>query len=541
MKKKTLDILSKKGLWLVAASLFFLWLFFLKPYAEAVIRIPSPEYEHIRKFYLWIIRLGCGFLLFIGACLWIKKKPSLWVFPAAVVGLGLFYMMVLPPFSVPDEAVHFVSAYRLSSQIMGKPATADKDFYNQATQEEKELIEKGGSVLVRKQDAMDYPYPDVDRNSYDLILKGFFTRDTSEGVTVREEIPVNNMPLVYLPQALGIVLARLLHVGYIPLMYFGRLFNLLAFAGLSLLAVKLMPFKKEVIMAVSCLPMTLHLAASLSYDTMIIGLSMIFLAWVFYLAYEKEKITVKDVILLALILVILEPVKIVYLPMAGICLLIPAAKFPSKKHYWLSVAAVVIVMIAAIYLVNKVVLTAWTTHSDYYLAWDEAAGNTAGYTLQDVFTNPYDTMLVYYETLVTQFDYYQATMLGAFLGNLDPSLTVPYFCLFLLWGVLFIVSVRREGETVPVKKGQKLWILVLIFLSIVLVLTSMFLGWTPRGYTYITGIQGRYFLPLLPFLLILLFDRNLTIGKDFRKGAFYVECFISIYSLIRICSIACIR
>ncbi len=93
----------------------------------------------------------------------------------------------------------------------------------------------------------------------------------------------------------------------------------------------------------------------------------------------------------------------------------------------------------------------------------------------------------------------------------------------------------------PVKKGQKLWILVLIFLSVVLVLTSMFLGWTPRGYTYITGIQGRYFLPLLPFLLILLFDRNLTIGKDFRKGAFYVECFISIYSLIRICSIACIR
>ncbi|MFT4007091.1 MAG: hypothetical protein QM683_16240 [Lacrimispora sp.] len=57
------------------------------------------------------------------------------------------------------------------------------------------------------------------------------------------------------------------------------------------------------------------------------------------------------------------------------------------------------------------------------MGWSEAAG----YTLQDVFRQPYTVFLVYYETLVTQFDYYMVTMLGGFLGNLDPDLTVPAF------------------------------------------------------------------------------------------------------------------
>ena len=33
-------------------------------------------------------------------------------------------------------------------------------------------------------------------------------------------------------------------------------------------------------------------------------------------------------------------------------------------------------------------------------------------------------------------------------------------------------------------------------------LTSMLLGWTPKGFTYIAGIQGRYFLPILPLILL---------------------------------------
>ncbi|WP_024293352.1 DUF2142 domain-containing protein [Lacrimispora indolis] len=530
-------ILNKKGLWLTGGTILLLAFLFIKTYMETIVRIPSPEFEAVRRFYWWLIVFGCGFLACLGAALWILKTQPFLLFPGTVVVLGLFYMLVLTPFSTPDESAHFVSAYRLSSQLMGKAAVADDAFLAHATEEEKERIGRGANVLVRSGDDVTGLYTEVGRTTYNLVLTELFSLDNSQGMTVRYEIPVNTTPVVYLPQAIGISLARLLRLGYIPLVYLGRLFNLLAFAAMAALSVRIMPFKKELLMAVSCLPMTLHLAASFSYDTAFIGLSMVFLAWCFFLAFEKEKVTVKDTVILALLLILLEPGKIVYLPVAGICLFIPASKFKSEKHYWISVISVIGAVILAVYLVNRMVLSAWATSTESYVGWSEAAG----YTLQDVWDSPYCIFQVYYETLVTQFDYYLTTMLGGFLGNLDPNLTVPPFCLSILWYVLIVSVIRREGEEAPMTGGQKLWMIFLVFLSACLVLASMLLGWTPRELTYITGVQGRYFIPLLPLVLLVLFDKHLVTSLDLRKSAWYLECFVSIYALIRICSTACLR
>lgn len=530
-------ILSKKGLWLTAGSLLFLALIFLKPYEETIVGIPSPEYESVRRFYWWILVFGCGFLAALGTALWIRKENGPWLFPAVVVILGLFYMLVLTPFSAPDESAHFASAYRLSSQLMGKKAVADQAFLSQANEMERERISRGANVLVREQDDRPGFYTGVGRSTYKLVLTELFSMDKSQGETVRYEIPVNTTPVVYLPQAAGITLARLLNFGYVPLVYLGRLFNLLAFAAMAALAVHIMPFKKELLKTVACLPMTLHLAASFSYDGAFIGLAMLFVAWCFYLAYEKEQVTVRDTVVLGLLLVLFEPGKIVYLPLAGLCLLIPQEKFGSKRRYFISAAFVAFFTVAAVVLVNRVVLSVWSTQTESYVGWSEAAG----YTLQDVLERPFEIFLVYYETMITQFDYYLSTMLGGYLGNLDPELYVPGICLWILWYALFVSAIRREGEEAPIKGGQKLFILLLVFLSVCLVLASMLLGWTPRNLTYITGVQGRYFIPLLPLVLLSLFDKRLMIGVDLRKSAWYLECFVSIYALFRICSTACLR
>lgn len=530
-------IRNKKGLALTAGSILLLAFLFLLPYKKTIIGIPSPAFEAVRRFYWWLIVFGCGFLFCLGVLLWIKKKISDWMYPVIIVILGLFYILVLPPFSAPDEAAHFVSAYRLSSQIMGKQAVADDEFLSNATKEEKDRISHGANVLVRSGDDVPGLDTEIGQTAYNMVFTQMFSKGESQGLTVRSEIPVNTSPVVYVPQAVGITLARLLHLGYVPLVMLGRLFNLLAFAAMSYFAIRVMPFKKEIIMAVSCLPMTLHLAASYSYDTVFIGLSMMFFAWCFYLAFEKDKVTVKDTVLLALLLILLEPGKIVYLPLAGICLFIPSAKFPSKKQYWISFISVIGAVLLSVYLVNRLVLTTWATQTESYVGWSEAAG----YTLSDVWTRPYDIFMVYYETFVTQLDYYLVTMLGGFLGNLDPNLTVPPFCLILLCYALFISVIKREGEEVPLKGGQKWFMLLLVFLSACLVLASMLLGWTPKEMTYITGVQGRYFIPLLPLVFLTIFDKNLSIKVDLRKSAWYLECFVSIYALIRIFSTSCLR
>ena len=96
-----------------------------------------------------------------------------------------------------------------------------------------------------------------------------------EGEAVSYQLPVRTTPLAYVPQALGITLARILGLGGLGLLYMGRLFTCLSGShGISgHAAAALWP---EVLFGVYMLPMTLHLAASLSYDVMIIGCSGVF-------------------------------------------------------------------------------------------------------------------------------------------------------------------------------------------------------------------------------------------------------------------------
>ena len=57
------------------------------------------------------------------------------IYPLAGLLLGLLYLFVLPPLSGPDEISHYISAYQLSSHMLGQPANSED-----------------GHVLVRAQD-----------------------------------------------------------------------------------------------------------------------------------------------------------------------------------------------------------------------------------------------------------------------------------------------------------------------------------------------------------------------------------------------------
>ena len=65
----------------------------------------------------------------------------------------------------------------------------------------------------------------------------------------------------------------MLRLGFVPTLLLGRLANLLLFAALALWAVRWAPFGRRVLAAAALLPMTLHLAASFSRDSVLLGLA----------------------------------------------------------------------------------------------------------------------------------------------------------------------------------------------------------------------------------------------------------------------------
>ena len=251
------------------------------------------------------------------------------LFVPCVLFWGVLYSLVFIPFSAPDEYAHFASAYKLSSQLMFRETVNDE-----------------GQVLVREEDG-NLLSQELNLDAYDQVYENFLALDESE-----EEIGYGHEPMdvslhAYLPQALGITLGRLLSLGQVLTIYLGRLFNLAFFVLCGWLAVRLAPFGKMAFFGTALLPMTLELVSSLSYDGFAISLGLLCTAYMMYLIYEAPRIGKRELAALGILLALLAPCKMVYIPMALLCFLIPREKFGAKKHFAaaaLTVAACMAVM-----------------------------------------------------------------------------------------------------------------------------------------------------------------------------------------------------
>ena len=136
----------------------------------------------------------------------------------------------------------------------------------------------------------------------------------------------------YLPQAIGMDIAKLLDLNVIWMLWLGRIFNLLLYAGLISLAVKKTPVLKMPLLAVSCIPISIYQAASLSIDSMIIGLAILAVAYFLYLyKAEENSLGVKEVVMFSALCLVLGLCKLPYLALIFLLLLIPFDNFEKGK------------------------------------------------------------------------------------------------------------------------------------------------------------------------------------------------------------------
>lgn len=487
--------------------------------------------------YLW---LCLGALLFLVGFYWILisgKIPLEWGGFFSVLVLGSIYMAVLAPFSAPDENVHFASAYAVSNRLMGQPETDEKG-YVMVRLEDEFLLNIYGVSGDETRTAVGVT---LNQEAY-RILHGaaspLFAEDGRKEMTPSVYKSVRTTPAAYLPQAIGITAARLLGVNGVILAYAGRFFNLLFFAGLMFWIIRLAPFGKAVFLGTALLPMTLHQAASYSYDPFVIGLFCLFGAVCLNLAFVRSEVRKRDTAVLAAIIALLGPCKIVYGAAMGLALLIPVKKFGSRKAWLLSAAAVLGAFGAAVLLINGQVLSGYSTGSSgNFVDW---AGEE-GYTLGQLAHNPVRAVRIFYETALHQGDEWYFSMIGSSLGTLDPVLSVPFAVVLALTVCLVLLGVRRAGESLYLTFGQKAWTLFLLAVCAAGLMAAMLLAWTPVSSSVILGVQGRYFLPLLPFgILTLKSDRLVrTQGEDGRL-LFYMAA-LNCYAILRLFSIVSLR
>ena len=113
---------------------------------------------------------------------------------------------------------------------------------------------------------------------------------------------------------------------------------------------------------------------------------------------------------------------------------------------------------------------------------------------------------------------YLKTKLGWRLGQLDINLQISdaFFVVLIVLVILFFIPGVDEPRVF--RKGNKVWMTVLIGAVAFLTMFSMLVAWTAISSDVITGVQGRYFLPVLPLGAMVLFtDGNLVVRRQHER------------------------
>lgn len=387
------------------------------------------------------------------ALLWSRKSNRMYrAYAFSAMVLGVLYLAVMPGLSAPDELSHYSTAYRISSTMLF----------------EDPLIRPAGLTAVR---ASDYPLedmngvktPEIPEDTEELpevlgnpvkqttyrAVKDWEKRYAFSTKPVASPIPdVKTTPVFYLPQAIGFSIARVLGLGAMGLLFLGKFLNLCCYVALTALAVRTAPIGKSWFAAAGLLPMSLHLAASLSYDAGLIGCVFLFTALVFKLAYGAEEIRARELIALCALAALFGPCKLVYAPLILLALLIPARVFGGFGKKLLCILILLLSLVAAVLAVNADVLEAY-----FFPAAAEQAGNVsadmshAGFTAAELFSHPFFTLRMLVNSFSARLLNWGAEMIGMKLGNLDPLLGASGLqTLLFALGLVALTLADSSGE-----------------------------------------------------------------------------------------------
>ena len=238
-----------------------------------------------------------------------------------VLALGVAYTVVIPPYGAPDEKYHINQSFTLACR-----------WANVFSDEDWQMGHVPISMSYRREHDVNAALQDQETGTTVWAWQAFagdlftLSPDAFDSHAEYQEAQTDENPLLYLPSAAAVFLAFVLRLGFVPALVLGRLANLACFALLAAAAVKYAPFGRRVFAAAALLPMTLHLAASFSRDSLLLGLCFAFAALAIRAAFAPEAPGRKLLAALAAAGLLMCPGKAVYLPLALLVLCIPGRR-----------------------------------------------------------------------------------------------------------------------------------------------------------------------------------------------------------------------
>ena len=299
--------------------------------------------------------------------------------------------------------------------------------------------------------------------------------------------------------AIGLFLGRVLGLEYYQTLILGRLTGMLAYALAGFFAIRKLKSGKMIAAVCMLIPTSLFLSGTFNYDIYLTAFSLLGISY--YIAQwqnREEKMTNRDAFVIIGSLTFACIVKAVYVPLLWIVLFLPRDKFRNRKHQWSYFGCVLAgtVIIVMSYLAPNLV------RGGNGLSTDARGGGdvNAGAQLSLIFSDPMGYARVLWTYL--RDSYLNTRMINLLLTNMAYHGLMPHEHLYLI--LMFVVAFtdKNEADQPLVRKWYAHIVpLVLTFGTLVLIVTSMYLAFTPVGAQTVNGAQHRYMIPLVYPLL----------------------------------------
>ena len=393
-------------------------------------------------------------------------RAGQWLVIAVAAVAGIAYAVLTPPFEVPDEVFHFwrplvIANGQLLPQRRGEPDAG--------------TIPLGAQNLV-------YVMSRTSGGKYTREQMRVAAQSPLElGRPKLVRFPAWYTPVPYAPQTLAAIAMRLFALRPFAVFYLGRLINLAVALLLIALAMRAAPELGTAVATVALLPMTLAQYASWSADAMTIALAALLTALLIAGRAPRAAIVV------ALILALCKP--------AYFLIALLALATSHRK----AIKAAIIGASAA----GTTLAFAYARLGAYAQRMNDPVDPAA--QLRCLAGDPMRFVRAVAHDIPAHAWLYVEGLVGRFGGVAQVGLpgVVVMIEVALLAAVALNVGPASAGPR-SAKVRDTLFAALIVVVSIIGIFLSQFVIWSVACGEIVEGVQGRYFLPLLPLALSLM-------------------------------------
>jgi uncharacterized membrane protein len=313
-------------------------------------------------------------------------------------------------------------------------------------------------------------------------------------------------PVTFLPQVLALEIARVLNLSWLTADYMSEVLNGVVVIAIGYVALRAAPYGKILLLIVLWLPSTLQLQWGGSYDGVLVALGILFIALLTRSWLQRPE-TVRSywvrLVVLEAIGAVLTTTSPVYAPTILLSL---TASWPrsvdgrvaSRLFRKGTASAVAALLLAMIFV--------WWSLTHGFASWLPRGVHPGRQVLWQLH-HPLESVGILARRLwyIVQTFAFQLVGFVGYFGWIYfyPWLTYLIGSLALLLGVAAsCLAGMPDGVDDRARRLRSGWGLVTVVVISVLVVESMYVSWSAIGAHLVRGVEGRYFLPLFPLLLL---------------------------------------